>query len=73
MSKVTLKIVGDHKMTCGGCEGRVQNSLMGITGVTEAKADRNTQLVEVTLSSDEVTLAQMQASLEMIGYQAEAA
>jgi copper chaperone CopZ len=71
MSKVILQIVGDHKMTCGGCEGRVQNSLLGITGVSGAKADRETQHVEVTLASDSVTLEQMQASLQMIGYEAE--
>ena len=70
MSKITLKIVGDHLMNCGGCEGKVQNALSQIPGVAEVSPDRNTQLVEVTLLSEPIGLEQLNAQLETIGYQA---
>ena len=73
MSKVTMKIVGDHKMNCGGCEGNVRNTLSQLPGVAEVLADKNTQLVEVKLASDETGFEQLKAKLETIGYVAEPA
>ena len=73
MSKLTLKVVGDHKMNCGGCEGNVQRTLSMLPGVAEVKADRNTQLVEVSFSGDPLALPVMAQQLETIGYQVELA
>jgi copper chaperone CopZ len=71
MSKIMLKIVGDHQMSCGGCEGNVRRALSMLPGVTEVAADRNTQLVEVSLSSDQIGFEQLKEQLDTIGYEAE--
>ena len=73
MTKITMKIVGDHQMSCGGCEGNVRNTLYQLPGVTEVVADKNTQLVEVKLDSDETGFDQLKAKLDTIGYAAELA
>ena len=72
-TKMTLRIVGDHLMNCGGCEGNIRFALSQISGVAAVKPDRSTQLVELELSSPDVTLEVLQANLELIGYQAELA
>ena len=69
--KNSLKIVGERTMNCGGCEGNVKFALSQIPGVGEVNPDRNTQMVEVSLSSDDVNPDTMKAALTEIGYQAE--
>lgn len=72
MSKVTLKIVGDHQMNCGGCEGNVKNAISRVPGVTEVTASNKTQLVEIATSA-EISIDIFQSALQGIGYQAELA
>ena len=69
--KVSLKIVGDKIMNCGGCEGNVKFALSQIPGVNEVNPDRNTQMVDVSLSSDDINLDAMKAALTEIRYQAQ--
>jgi len=71
MSKITLKIVGERTMHCGGCENGVRFSLSQLPGVEQVNPDRITQLVEVSLSSEETGIEQLKAQLEYLGYQAE--
>jgi copper chaperone CopZ len=70
MTKVTLKIIGDHQMNCGGCEGNVKYTLSQVPGVTEVSASNQTQLVEVA-SNTEISVETLQTALLGIGYQAE--
>ena len=72
MSKVTLKIVGDHQMNCGGCEGNVKNAISKVPGVTEVSASNQTQLVEIASTTD-ISIDVFQTALLGIGYQAELA
>ncbi len=69
--KISMKIVGERTMHCGGCEGNVKFTLSQIPGVNEVIADRNTQMVEISLASDDVNPEAMKAALSEIGYQAE--
>ena len=72
MSKVTLKIIGDHQMNCGGCEGNVKFTLSQVPGVTEVSASNQTQLVEVAMNTD-ISVETLQTALLGIGDQAELA
>ena len=49
MKEITLKVEG---MTCEGCERRIQNVLMDIDGVENAKASHVEKNVKITLNKD---------------------
>lgn len=49
MKKIELKVEG---MTCEGCERRIQNVLMDIDGVKNAKASHTDKNVKITLNKD---------------------
>lgn len=66
-----LKVVGDHTMHCAGCERSVTSTLSQLSGVEEVKADWNTQVIQVDLSSDEVDLEKIKTELDWIGYEVE--
>jgi copper chaperone CopZ len=70
---VTLKVVGDNKMNCAGCERSVTATLTDLAAVREVRADHRTQNIEVTLNEDEADVAALQSELQEIGYQTEAA
>lgn len=49
MKEIILKVEG---MTCEGCERRIQNALMDIDGVENAKASHVDKNVKITLNKD---------------------
>lgn len=68
---IKLKVVGDHTMHCAGCERSVTFTLSQMSGVEQVKADWNTQVIQVDLSSDEVDLEKIKTELDWIGYEVE--
>ncbi|MDQ4075461.1 MAG: cation transporter [Chloroflexota bacterium] len=70
---LNLKVVGENKMNCGGCERSVTATLLDLPGVETVRADRTTQDIDVSLASDETTLEEIKAELNEIGYEVEAA
>lgn len=62
----TITVTG---MTCEHCEGRVEDALAGVAGVTEAKADREGDTATVEGDADLETLV---AAVEEAGYEASA-
>lgn len=72
METIALKIVGDNKMNCGGCERSVKAALMDVTGVQSVLANHQTQDVVVTTSGG-VATATLTHELAEIGYQAQPA
>ena len=65
----TLKVVGDQKMHCGGCENTVEFTLKEITGVQQVEADHKTQLIKVVFDPQDIDMGKMQQELVMVGYQ----
>ncbi len=70
---LTLKVVGERTIHCGGCESSVQFTLSQLPGVRDVKADRHTQRIELTLVGEQTSLQDVQAELDMLGYQVVAA
>ena len=68
---VTLKVVGDRTIHCGGCENTVQLSLSRLPGVEQVEADHNSQLIKFSFTPGSSEMAQVQAELELIGYEVE--
>jgi copper chaperone CopZ len=70
---VTLKVVGDNKMNCAGCERSVTATLADLPGVREVRADHRTQNIDITLTDGETDVDALQSELQEIGYTTEAA
>ncbi len=68
---VTLKVVGDRTIHCGGCENTVKLSLSRLPGVEQVEADHNSQLIKFSFTPGSSEMAQVQAELELIGYEVE--
>ena len=64
MQKITLNVEG---MTCAHCEKAVVNALSDL-GVKTVKASAKKRTVDVTFSTDSVTLEQIKAEIKEIGY-----
>jgi copper chaperone len=64
MSTTTFAVTG---MTCAHCERSVQEELVELTGVLEARADHTTGRVAVT-SAEPLDRAVVAAAVEEAGY-----
>jgi len=67
---ITLKVVGQQKMHCGGCENTVQFTLKQVPGVQQVEASHKTQLIKLIFDRQNAGLEQIQQELDLIGYQA---
>jgi copper chaperone CopZ len=65
---LTLEVVGEQTLHCGGCERTVEFTLSQLPGVRVIDVDHTTQLIKITLTSDEADFEKVQAELEWIGY-----
>ncbi len=70
---VTLKVVGDRTIHCGGCENTIKVSISRIPGVEQVNADRDSQLIKFSIPTGEAELALVKSELETIGYEVELA
>lgn len=64
---VTLRVDG---MTCGGCVVGVRKVLTRLEGVTKAEVSYEDSRAVVTFDSDKVTVDQMIAAINKLGYKA---
>ena len=58
----------DKAIHCSGCEARIHNVLGKMAGVVKVRAHHKTQLVNVTMDSDRVSLQQIKETLGDLGY-----
>ena len=65
---LTLEVVGEQTLHCGGCERTVEFTLSLLPGVRVIDVDHTTQLIQIALTGDETDLEKVQAELEWIGY-----
>lgn len=56
-------------MTCTGCEGTVEKSVLTLKGVKEVKADHVNKTVTVKYSKDDVTQEQLESAITEVGYE----
>ncbi|MBE6503284.1 MAG: heavy-metal-associated domain-containing protein [Methanobrevibacter sp.] len=64
MTEKEIKVVGMH---CNSCVNAVELSLKDIDGIDEAKADLNTGITKITMSSD-VSDADIKEAVEEAGF-----
>lgn len=68
INTLRYKVVGEIKMHCSGCEGRVLLALKRLPGVRSIEADSKTQHIAVTADADQISANQVQAAIAKLGY-----
>ena len=63
--EITLPVTG---MTCASCVRRIEKALAKVDGVQDASVNLATERAKVTYDADAVTLEQMKAAVEKVGY-----
>lgn len=71
--RAILKVVGENKMHCDGCESTVRFAVQQLPGVTDVSASHASQEILVTYAPDAVDLVRIRQELDWIGYQVEEA
>lgn len=53
---------------CGMCEKRIEKSLKGVTGVSNADWDQRTKIINVSYESDKISIDQIKEKIAEVGY-----
>lgn len=69
---VVLEVTEGH-ICCEACENTIKRTVGQMAGVAEVSPSHETQLVEVTLDTDEVTVTAVQETLSKVGWQTQEA
>lgn len=64
---VELKIK-NNAIHCNSCEARIQKVLEDKPGIIKTIADHMTQEVQIYFDKDQITLQDIELTLEMLGY-----
>ena len=63
--------VQDRAIHCEGCESRIQTVVGRLQGVVKVRADHKTQLVTLTLDTEQTPLDEVRQKLEFAGFRTE--
>ncbi len=66
--EIKLELIGEQKMSCGGCEKTIEFALSQKEEVRSVKADRKKQIIVIELK-DNTDLQAIQKELTWIGYE----
>jgi len=68
---ITLEVIGDHQMSCDGCEQRVQNAVKTLPGVAKVRANARNQRIDVLFDATKLDAAAIAERINSVGYQTE--
>lgn len=66
---ITFEVIGDQRLTCEGCEERVEGLLKAVPGVRQVRAHAHNQRIEVLFDSGEFEATAIVERLGVAGYQ----
>ena len=66
---ITFEVVGDQRLTCEGCEQRVERLLKTLQGVGQVRAHARNQRIEVLLDAALLEANAITERLSEAGYQ----
>lgn len=69
IENVEFQLVGNGRMHCAGCETRIGYALRRLPGVREVHASASTQRITVALDPAAVSVEQVRARLQQLGYE----
>jgi copper chaperone len=67
---ITFEVVGEQRLTCGGCEERVEDLLKAVPGVRQVRAHSHNQRIDVLFDAARVAAPALVERLGLAGYQA---
>ena len=70
-TSLKMRVTGERTIHCAACERAVEAELSSVQGVREARADHETQLIEVNLDSADADIGAIRSALEAILYEVE--
>jgi len=66
---VQFEVTGEEKIRCAGCESRIATALRRLPGAEEVQASAETQRVKLAIDPARVSVDEVRARLEQLGYQ----
>ena len=69
LKSVTLEVIGDQQLHCGGCEDRAMRLLKAVKGVERVRARAASQRVEVQFDAAVLQPAAIAERLRTAGYE----
>jgi len=69
LKSITFEVVGDQRLTCEGCEQRVERLLKTLQGVGQVRAQAHNQRIEVLFDMAVLDAAAIAERLGQVGYQ----
>ena len=69
LKSITLEVIGDQRIVCGGCEERIENLLKNLEGVDKVRAKSRSQRVEVLFDATRLDADTIAQRLGNAGYQ----
>ncbi len=69
LKSITFEIVGDQRLTCAGCEERVEDLLKAIQGVRQVRATARKQRIEVLFDGAVLDASAIAERLRGAGYE----
>ena len=69
LKSITLEVVGDQRLTCEGCEQRVERLLKTLQGVRQVRAQARNQRIEVLFDTAVLEATAIAERLGQAGYQ----
>jgi copper chaperone len=69
LKSITFEVVGDQRLTCEGCEQRVERLLTTLQGVRQVRAQARNQRIEVLFDTAVLGAAAIAERVGQAGYQ----
>lgn len=66
---ITFEVIGDQRITCEGCEERIERLLKAVPGVRQVRAHSHDQRIEVLFDTAELETTAIVERLGVAGYQ----
>lgn len=70
LKSMTFEVVGNQRLTCEGCEQRVERLLKALPGVAQVRAQARTQRIDVLFDASVQEATAIAERLGKAGYQA---
>lgn len=69
MNTISLTVIGEQTIHCGGCERTVKLALSQLLGVQQVEASHKTQQITLIVDPQRLNLEQIRQELDRLGYQ----
>ncbi|MEW5985265.1 MAG: heavy metal-associated domain-containing protein [Chloroflexota bacterium] len=64
-----LEVIGDQPIHCSSCESAIRRALRQLPGVRRVEPSQRTQRIELTLDTEQTSLATIRERLDWMGWQ----